>query len=163
MHVYLIAICVIITFIIIYNLFVWNTSAYEDYLYGFWVAEGDEFCEQSEIDSMLLFIGEPENGYFSKSRTCYLIIMTDMCNQGLTITYRSGWAGIGVGRYRINATAKFDEEQIWDDDITITVDMRDGTLKIKNNDGTVYAVLNKQHDTTNIARSMEDAELVDTD
>lgn len=152
-------ICIVIIIILLYVFSTWNTSANENYLYGFWVADGDDFCEESEIDSMLVFIGEPEPGWFSTTRTCYIIIMNDLCAQGFTLNYSTGWAGIGVGKYRINAKVKFDDEDIWPDKVHIDVDMRDGTMKI-HSDGVIYARLNKQHDTTNLARQFEDAELV---
>lgn len=154
------AVIIIILIIVLYNLATWNTSSYEDYLYGFWVAEGDEFCEESEIESMLVFIGEPDCSFRSRSRTCYIIIMNNLCNQGFTLNYRPGWASIGVGQYRIYADVEFDEDDIWPEQVCVDVDMRDGSMKV-HADGTVYARLSKQHDTTNIARSLEDAELVE--
>lgn len=157
---YIYAVVVVVIILVLYNLATWNTNTYEDYIYGFWVAENDDFCEASEIDSMLLFIGRADHGFWSTTRTCYLIIMNDMCNQGLTLTYTTGWAGIGIGKYRIVADAKFDDEQIWDSRVVIEADMRKGMLRITGTDDTVYAVLNKQHDTTNLASALENAELV---
>lgn len=161
MRVYLYAIIIFVVILVLYSFATWNTSAYEDYMYGFWVAEGDDFCEKSEIDSMLLFIGEPDAGLFTTSRTCYLIIMNNLCNQGLTLTYKTGWTGIGVGKYRVHADVEFDDEQIWDGPVTCEVDMKRGILKIKNRDGTVYAILTKQHDTTNYCKELEKYEMVD--
>jgi hypothetical protein len=154
------AVMIVIIVIVLYNLATWNCNSYEDYLYGFWVAEGDEFCETAEIDSMLVFIGEPDRGWVSQTRTCYIIIMNDLCNQGFKLTYRCGWTGIGVGKYCVRADVEFDEEDIWPETVSVTVDMRDGTMKIHSGD-TVYARLHKQHDTTNSCRQLEDAELVD--
>lgn len=158
MKTYLIAIIIFVIVLSLYFLATWNTSTYEDYLYGFWVAEGDDFCEESEIDSMLVFIGNAEGG-FTVERTCYIIIMNDLCNQGFTLSYRPGWASAGVGKYSVFATVKFDDEDIWDDCVKITVDMRDGTMKISSGD-TIYAKLTKQLDTSNMCRELEDAELV---
>lgn len=154
---------VLIIIIIFYNILNWNTAAYEDYLYGCWIAEGDDFCEDAEIDSMMLFVGEPEKkGFFGGvTRNCYLIIMTDMANDGLTLQYSPQWGGVGMGKYSVRAKACFDEDQLWDEDVTLTIDMRKGTLKIrgpKGDDGKniVYARLNKQHDITNTAKLLED-------
>lgn len=151
---------ILVAVILIYTASTWNVNTYEDYLYGFWVADGDEFCEESDIDSMLLFIGDRECGWFSNTRTCYIIIMNDLCNQGFTLTYKTGWAGIGVGVYRTRAHVEFDEDAIWPEDVLVDVDMRAGTLRV-HADGTEYARLHKQHETSNVAKLLEGAELVD--
>lgn len=150
----------IIVLIILYVFATWNISANEDYLYGFWVAENDEFCQNSEIDSMMLFIGEPDKGWIKSSRNCYLIIMNDICNQGLTLTYMRGWAGPGIGKYNISARAEFDTEQIWDDNVNLSIDIRNGTLIITGREDTIYAKLVKMHDTTNLAKTLEGVEIV---
>lgn len=147
-------IVVLIILIIFYNILNWNTQAYEDYLYGCWTAEGDAFCDEAEIDSMMIFIGEPA-GRWKTERNCYLIIMTDMANQGFTLTYTPSWGGVGVGKYSVRAKVCFEEEQLWDEEVTITVNMRRGTMKIRSGD-MVYARLNKQHDITNTAKDLED-------
>lgn len=149
---------IILVIILIYKFATWNVGTYEDYLYGFWVAEDDEFCEQSEIQSMLLFVGENDMSWGKNTRQCYLIIMDDLCNQGLTLTYRSGWAKAGIGKYKIKAGAVFDTEQIWPDEVVITVDMRSGVLTVRDGD-TLLAQVTKQHDTTNAAKAMESAKL----
>ncbi len=155
------AIAIVVIIFIVYKLTTWNVGANEDYLYGFWVAEGDEFCDNAEIESILVFMGESENGFRSNTRTCYIIIMNDMCNQGFVLNYVPGWAGVGVGKYHVRASVTFDDEQIWTDYVNIHVDMRTGTMEITSDDGdVVYARLCKQHDTTNMAREAEDAELV---
>jgi hypothetical protein len=150
----ILAIAVVAIIIILYYILNWNTAAYEDYLYGCWVAEDDAFCESADIDSMMLFIGEPESKGFSTARTCYLIIMTDLANDGLTLRYRPNWGGVGLGKYSVRAEVCFDDEQLWDEEVTLTVDMRKGTLKIRNGD-MVYAKLHKQHDITNAAKLLE--------
>lgn len=157
MRAVIIAVCVVIVLIIASWV---NTYAYEDYLYGFWLADGDEFCELSDIESMLVFIGPP-TGYWYKERSCYIIIMNDLCNQGFTLTYRPAWARLGLGKYSVCADVVFDDEKIWDDNVKIIVDVTDGTLKILSHDDTLYAALHKQHDTTNIARQMESVELAE--
>ncbi|QYB17455.1 hypothetical protein PV-S19_0091 [Pacmanvirus S19] len=161
MESYLIAIIIVVIIFILYNIVTWNVNSYEDYIYGFWVAEDDEFCEDSEIDSMLLFIGKHEDSWCSRQRTCYLIIMNNICAQGLKIDYKTGWSGIGIGKYKIKCGVEFDDEQIWDENVEIIVDMLSGTMKIIGYDGTLYAKLNKQHDVSNLAEVMEDSAMVD--
>lgn len=152
----LFAVIIVIVLIILYNIINWNTRSYEDYLYGCWIAEGDDFCMDAEIDSMMIFIGEPERkGFLSTVRNCYLIIMTDMANDSFTLQYKPQWGGVGVGKYSVRANVCFDEDQLWDEEVTLTIDIRKGTLKIRNGD-MVYARLNKQHDITNTAKLLED-------
>ncbi len=155
MNKFLIAFVLFVIILIIYTLSTWNVSTNEDYLYGFWTAEDDEFCEESGIDAMLLFIGEPTTGWSSTTRQCYLVIMSDKCNTGLCITYSPSWSGPSITKYRIHAKAEFDNnEELWPEDITIDVDMRNGTMLIHSGD-TTYARLTKQHDTTNSCRYMD--------
>lgn len=151
-------IIIVVILIIFYNIFNWNTQSYEDYLYGCWVAEDDAFCEEADIDSMMIFIGEPERKWTgSVVRNCYIIIMTDMANDGFTLSYTPQWGGVGVGKYSVKAKVQFDEDQLWDENVTISMNVLKGTMKIISDDGsTVYARLNKQHDITNTARVLEE-------
>jgi hypothetical protein len=87
--------------------------------------------------------------------------MNDICNQGITLNYHSGWCGLGPGKYKIYATAVFDECQIWDECVNIVVDISNGSMHITDMDDKVYAVLHKQHDVTNSCRGLAAAELVD--
>lgn len=146
-------ICIIVILLVVYLLATWNVSASEDYLYGFWVAEADDFCERAEIDSMMIFIGEPVRSWRNVTRTCYIIVMGHT-TQGFTLDYTRGWAGPSLGPYSVSACARFDTEQIWDEDVTVTVNPIDGSLVITNGE-TVYAKLSKQHDTTNMAKALE--------
>lgn len=150
----------VVIIIILYYIASWNTNTYEDYLYGFWTAAGDDFCEESDIESMMVFIGEPEISRSSRTRTCYIIIMNDLSAQGFTLEYKSSWASIGSRKYEICADVLFDDEQIWPTKVNISVDMRVGIMKIYR-DGVIYAKINKQHDITNQCRTIEGAELVE--
>lgn len=157
------AIAIVAIIVIIYTLLYWNTTAYEGYLYGFWAASGDDFCAESEIDSMMVFIGEAECTWkpypWTRTRPCYVIIMNDLCNQGFTLSYRPSITGVGLGMYCIWADVVFDDEDIWPGSVSICVDMRVGTMKIYAGD-TIYAKLQKQHDTTNLASECAAAELI---
>jgi len=136
----------LLVFIIIYIFYV---NAHERYLEGFWIAENDEFCEESEIESMMLYIAEPEREscipFAQQTRMGHLVIMNDVCNQGFQITYRRG---MGLTNYIISAVIEFDEEQIWGDHVYITINMQNGTMKIFDGD-TVFARLSKHHGITN--------------
>ena len=131
----------------------WITSIpTDDVLYGFWTAEDDEFCEKTEIDSMLLWIGPAKSGLINTTRQCYIIIMSDVCNQGFTITYRPS-SGL---QYKVTAACEFEEEPLpeWDR-VHMHADVIAGTLTITSSDGTILARLNKQHDTTNLAKMLD--------
>ncbi len=154
---YLVAIIVVILLILVSAK--WNTSTFENYLYGFWLAEDDDFCAESGIKGMMLFIGEP-TGRLSTSRVCYLVITDGLCNQSLTMDYWSSWAGIGIGKYTISPSLTFDDENVWPEKVDITVDMCSGLLRIYAGD-TLYAKLVKQHDITNVAKQLAAAKLIE--
>ncbi len=160
MNTYLVAIIIVIIILLVLVMW-WNTLANERYMYGFWVAEGDDFCDSSEISSMMMFIGEPVIQYCPPAitRVCYIVIMDNLCNQGFTMSHWPGWTGINIGApYIINAKVVFDEEDIWPQSITMSFDMQDGVLKVWAGD-TMYARLNKQHDTTNVAKLLSSMDI----
>jgi hypothetical protein len=137
--------------IIVLIIVIYHNYIYEQYIYGFWVADDNEFCHQAGIKSMLLFIGEP-TGVMYTTRTCYIIIMDNMSNQSFTLQYIPfGWF---IGKYRIYANVEFSDEQIWESRVCIDVNMTNGTLEISAGD-IVYARLTKQHETTNITRNVD--------
>ena len=153
----------IIIIFIFYTILNWNTSAYEEYLYGCWLAEDDDFTDEAGIDSMMVFIGKPaRSGIRSVTRNCYIIIMTDMANEGFSIEYVPAWGGVGFGKYSIRAKTCFEEygddtegaKGLWDEEVTITVDPRVGTMTVRNGDK-VFARLCKQNDITNTANELE--------
>jgi hypothetical protein len=168
---YVIAIIIVVVIVFIYLIscvLSWNTNANEDYLYGFYTAEASDFCEKSEIDSMMLFIGRPlKSGMFNRkvTRAAYIIIMPDMCNQGITLTYTPSWAGPGIGKYKVQAQVEFDDIKLWSDEVTLDLNIKTGTLRIygrdEDNQKIMYAMLHKNHEITNLAVLSEDAELVD--
>lgn len=142
-----------------------NTSTCEDYLYGAWCAEDDDFCEEAEIDNMVIFIGKPTRGWFGNiTRQGYLIIMPGLCQQSFTMCYRAAWCGPKLKKYTVRASIEFDDDQIWDKQCDVSVDILRGTMKIKGCENkVVYADVYKQHDVTNIADSLEDTKLVDSE
>lgn len=123
---------------------------YEKYLFGFWAASDDEFCDSAGVASIMLFIGAPQRSGYSTQRDGYLVVMDDFTNQGFTITYTPPLLKLGLGKYCISAQVEFDDEQIWDDTVTIETDITRGTMVIRSGD-TVYARLYKQHDISNAA------------
>jgi len=151
----LIAVVVIIIFFITAR----NVVSYEDYLYGFWVAENDDFTEDSEISSMMLFVGRAD-GWFRKTRPCYLVIMDDICNQLITLKYWRGWGSPIHGKYRIHASVECTDIGIWPETVVIDIDTMRGKMRV-HSDGVLLADLHKQHEITNCARAAEMAKLVE--
>lgn len=150
-HPIIVVLVIIALIIVIYYITHYNTSTYEDYLYGFWVAEADAFCEEAEIDNLLLFIGEKVNN----TRECYIVIMPNMANQSFTLKHSSSAAGPGVSDYQVRAKVEFEDEQLWPDTVNIKIDMRDGSIKIYDKD-TIFVKAQKQHDTTNISKYLDE-------
>jgi hypothetical protein len=131
--------------VVLYIFFCTNVAEYENYLEGFWLAEQDDFCEGVDVDSILIYFGPAtvsKTGVYR--REGHLVMTPEVENQGFTIEYRRGWGGPTVGPYKIHATVKFEEEQVWDDNVCITWDMRSGYLSVTNRD-TKFARVHKQH------------------
>ena len=137
----------------------WRTAEFEDYMFGYWSADNDSFTEQAEIDSMLLFIGAP-SGRWKRTRECYLVILSDVCDQALTLCWRPSLAGPSATEYCVNATAVFDEENPWEENVKITVDMTRGMLTVSANDK-IYARLHKNMAVSDAARDLIDVKIVD--
>ena len=139
---------IFIIILIIYQVSTWNTSSNEDYLYGCWIADNDEFCKESGVESIMMFIGEPE-GFATVTRICHIVIMNDVTNQGFTMTYRRGWSGPTIRDYYFRADITFEDEQIWPKNLHVCSSMLDGTLTICDDDDVIYVKLQKQHDISN--------------
>lgn len=129
-------------------------SVQRDYLYGFWTTDD---CDDNDCSSIMLFIGEPE-GIFWVTRTCYLIIMDDICSQGMTMKYRQPLLGIYSSGFTADIT--LDDDPVWPSEASIDVDMTDGSLRVTS-DGVMYARLYKSHEITNGARGIVTTDLVD--
>jgi hypothetical protein len=146
--------------VVVILLLVWcgvgNARRHEDYLYGCWSAEDNDFTDSAEIDSAMIFFGKADRGIINTTRLGYVVLTPDMYNGGLSLSYRTEWVGsINGHKHTIRATVTFDEEPIWDPEVTITINMLKGTMKIYNGD-TVFMRLNKQHDITNTAALLEE-------
>lgn len=132
-----------------------------DYLTGFWLADGDEFCRRAEIDSMLLYISAPEKrpsrlkpALFRKSEhDGWLIINPNISNQKLELE-------IGrltfLGDQKFEAPLKTDFEDkiagddgIWPEHTTLKIDMSRGVIYIYKDDD-IYARLYKSNELNDI-------------
>jgi hypothetical protein len=102
-----------------------NTShIYEYALTGFWVGS-DKFCEDSNVDAVLLYIGE----YSSGQRHIHLII-PDVVNEGFVFKYGRPWMRSG-SVYELDVTS---DCSIWDKKLSVKLDLSRGSLCIFDED-----------------------------
>jgi len=154
------AVVIVVVLLVIYTLATWMTEPNEQYLTGFWMADDDEFCEESDIGSMLLCIGDGTTSFGTVTRECYIVVTDDIYNGGFTMKYRKKWAGVSVGKYMVSADVEFDDgvdttagvdtpasndSMLWPRNVDITIDMLAGTLVVTHGD-MVYARLYKNHE-----------------
>lgn len=87
---YIIAsIVLVVILIIMYNAYTIKSAA-DNLLEGMWVAS-EEFCNESEIDGMFIYIGPPDSSKWE--RKAYLIMHADnavITNKKLLINYSNG-------------------------------------------------------------------------
>jgi hypothetical protein len=148
------ALIVILIIISIFLLSAHHNSIYEKYIGGFWIAD-DEFCKDSKIDSMMIFIDESKKSLFKQKRICHIVILDDLCNQEFEMTYNRWRLPHCIGdEYEFKFDAEFDDEKIWEGPLKLSLNINKGTIIIKNNEK-IYASLFKQHDITNIIADSE--------
>lgn len=133
----------------------WNIfgAAYEDYMFGYWIAD-ESFCEEAEVTSMQLFIGEvDESGWFGRrKRNCYLAI-GGITMQNIVIDYGT-MIGTGFARklpkYEISPTITFEEDcGIPETGTTFEFDMAAGILRIYAGEQ-MYGAFYKDNEISNI-------------
>jgi hypothetical protein len=154
-----VVIVIIILFIIYYTIS-WHTDTYEDYMYGFWTADNDAFCTKAGVESIMLFIGAPEQRTFKgrTTRPCHLLVMNDIENVTFDLTYNKSPSSPSLTKpYQVVGDMKFHDKTQWPDDATFIFDMRNGSLKIKSGAKNL-GILLKQHDITNVAKLEEKSE-----
>lgn len=135
-------IVVLVVVLIIYLFARFNTSAYDDYLTGYWVGDPD-FCEDADIDSMLVWIGPPTSGWFSQTRDCYIVMTPDRTNQPFTMSHSKGWASPFTNKYCVKAKVELEDDKFMPEDVEFDLDVHRGLLRIRDSE-TVYAKLYKQ-------------------
>ena len=149
---YAIVVVIIIAMLIIFMYTIYNphVDAWEKYMYGYWVGDS-VFCEQSEIDTLLLFIGENENNV----RNGYLVIGGDVADMPIKIKYNKLNA-FDPSRAKISkklTTLRMPVEIEFTDEIeipsllTMELDIISGTLRLFDQK-TIYGVWRKDHEIT---------------
>jgi len=148
-------IILILLIVIILILYYYKYENVDEYLEGFWGVDKNSdlnFCERAEINSMLLYIGEPTTKWFNTTRICYIII--DNIKKCFIISYKPIKGDIN--KYKIMANCKFDDnDELWPNNISIKISMLNGTCKIKGieENPKIYAKLIKYHDVSNLVKA----------
>lgn len=127
-----------------------HVTLYNDYMYGYWVGDSI-FCEQSEIDTLLLFIGELDNN----ERNGYLVIGNDVADMPIKIKYDNirtfDTSRVNflkkVEKIKIPVTIEFSDEIDIPNEVTLELDIINGTLRLFDSD-TIYGVWRKDHEIT---------------
>lgn len=128
-----------------------ETRAYEKFIYGYWT--GDEgFCEESDVSSMMLFIGKSDTSADNLSgksitRKAHLVINNDVTNQTLDICYKPQCI-TDLKKYKVKAKLTFEEECSIPENVTLEFDMVKGLLRIYADD-TIYGVFYKNNEVSN--------------
>jgi hypothetical protein len=161
----------ILAVIIIVWLVVKASKFDDDCIGGFYTADGTQFCTESEIASMMIFIGPAQRSVTGTRRQCYLVIVMDEGKliDGFTLEYRRGLVRALNHGGKFNAAVKFDDAQLWPEDVVVDVDHKRGTFKVFAAGDAVgdaagdvlYAEVFKNHDITNLTDQLADAELVE--
>ena len=149
-----IAAAVLITFLFIIIMFVGfdgRISEYEDFCTGLWVADKD-FCAESGVDSMMMYLGPETSSYLTTTRQCHLLINDDYSNQGFTMTYSKG-SIIGIPtvhhEYNITPTLEFEEDEVMPSEVHMEISMMRNMIRIYDDDQ-LYGIFYKDHETTDI-------------
>lgn len=142
----LLSLVIVLVIWLCYKWFTYQTATYERYLEGFWIADSDEFCEEVEVDSIMIYFGPSSAGTKrgSVQRECYVIMTPEVESQAFTLSYKPQWASPACTKYKIKCEVTFEEEQIWEDTVEVCFDMRTGYLSVCSND-TKFAVVHKEH------------------
>lgn len=136
----LIAVIIVLVLIIIVQKYK-STKNYNDFYEGLWIAS-DEFCELSQIDGMMIYIGELN---YNK-RKAYLIMHSNgqiILNKKIIISH---------SRFNDNIYLSFDQNDDEDEEFImplkqkVTINVKKGFMTWENNDVT-YAEFIKHYST----------------
>jgi hypothetical protein len=106
---------------------------------GMWIAD-DKFCEDADIESMLVYFGQP-TGTGNLSRNGYIVIGPDVSNQGFVLKYAPLYSPVD---HTLSATIDFDVDQLWPQDIDIVIDAATGSMRVYK-DSKLYARLYREN------------------
>lgn len=124
-------------------------SAYTNFLEGIWIST-DAFNKAANIRAIMLYINKHSYTWTQQTiHDAYIVIMNDIYDGPLTLSYRLPLIASGAPIFNISAEFA-DGSQIWGDATKAILDMSRGELVIYDED-TVYAKLVKNHEITNFA------------
>lgn len=129
---------IVLIIVIIYLLYIQHKTT-DDFMHGMWKCD-PEFCEQSEVDGVLLYIGDREKGLKS-----YIIMTKDdevSVNEQLTLHPCMGYNKMTIDYCEDSVLAEALPEHI-----QITVDIPKGQM-IWHDDEKKYFVFYKSHINT---------------
>ena len=153
-YTYVFCICIVVI-IVLLVLYFRSQSArkdslrdYKKFLEGFWVADGG-FCEESDISSMLLFIGEVYDKCHHKA---YLVINNNITKQALVLKIKNEslkYDDGAIPSYRADLEIEFEEPCDIPEKIKLTADMKTGCLKLHDDD-TIYGLFFKENEISSM-------------
>lgn len=153
---YGIALAIVAIIILIWVVGAKRSSAINDYITGAWVAP-DEFCEEAELESLMIVFGEPTSSAFGNVEQLGYIVANPNISAGLTMHYSRGFTMSPYERTFV-ANVEFDDGPLWGDsnptNVTISVDMVRGSMVIRNDD-TIFAELYKSNDVSDLIKGVE--------
>lgn len=138
------------TIIIFLILYFYLVNA-DEHIGGYWVADDTDFTEKADINSMMLYIGDQSQSWYSPKiqRECYIVISPNVANHGFSMSYSRSWNS-HKNHYEISPVLEFDEE----DEVLPSLakwkfDILKGELTITKDDK-VYAKLHKQNELSTL-------------
>lgn len=152
----LVIVIVILAIITYYSFKGENVNLYEKYMHGLWKAD-EEFCEQCDADQFMLFIGDPNknsNRNFVE-RSCYLLVTPDSANEKIVISYTKPRKVKDKYTLQVNIQGT----ELIPDEVEFEFDIIKGLVKISK-DKTIYAILYRDNEVTDLAKNQEDEEVV---
>lgn len=147
----LIALVIVIVIALIYVIGAKRSNEINSYIAGAWVAP-DEFCEEAELDSMMIVFSDPTTSMFGNVEQLGYIVAAPGISTGITLRYSRG-CGVSPYEREFAASAEFDDGPLWGEEnpsnVTVRVDMLKGRMIIRNGD-TVLAELYKSNDVSDL-------------
>lgn len=155
---YGIAFAIVVIIVLIWVVGAKRSSAINDYIAGAWVAP-DEFCEEAELESLMIVFGEPTTSAFGSVEQLGYIVANPNISAGMTLLYSRGFT-MSPYEKTFSVNVEFDDGPLWGEsnptDVTIDVDMVKGRMIIRDGD-TVFAELYKSNDVSDLIKGVEAA------
>jgi len=176
MKIIIISIIIILIILIVFSLnsfYNIHNDYYENFIYGLWTAP-ESFCEESEISSMSLFIGEAKKIKNKIIRNARILINNNITNQDITLIYKEGSTGfpLKIKPYKIMVNVEFSKESIWKSPIFMEFNLLENSLRIHDRkellallykDNEISRAFTKNKQSGNISEDNDDLDESDND